>query len=79
MKAIIILKYASEEDIGKKASIRLKNEENEWVEEVVIRPMPEAIPISFIKDKIALNESWGCYGYARCLQSAIDEWENRLE
>lgn len=41
MKAIIILNYASEEDISKKTSIRLKNEENEWVEEVVIKPMPQ--------------------------------------
>lgn len=41
MKAIIILNYASEEDIGKKTSIYLKNEENEWVEEVVIKPMPQ--------------------------------------
>ncbi len=41
MKAIIILNYASEEDIGKKTSIRLKNEENKWIEEVVIKPMPE--------------------------------------
>ena len=41
MKAIIILNYASEEDIGKKTSIRLANEENKWIEEVVIKPMPE--------------------------------------
>lgn len=41
MKAIIILNYASEEDIGKKTSIRLRNEENAWIEEVVIKPMPE--------------------------------------
>lgn len=41
MKAIIILNYASEEDIGKKASIRLRNEEIAWIEEVVIKPMPE--------------------------------------
>ncbi len=41
MKAIIILNYASEEDIGKKTSIRLANEENEWIEEVVIKPIPQ--------------------------------------
>ena len=41
MKAIIILNYASEEDIGKKTSIHLLNEENEWVEEVVIKPLPD--------------------------------------
>lgn len=41
MKAIIILNCASEEDIGKKTSIRLTNEENEWVEEVVIKPLPD--------------------------------------
>ena len=41
MKAIIVINYASEEDIGKKTSIHLLNEENEWVEDVVIRPLPE--------------------------------------
>lgn len=41
MKAIIILNYASEEDIGKKTSIRLKNDEYGWIEEVVIKPIPE--------------------------------------
>ena len=41
MKAIIILNCASEEDIGKKTSIHLLNEENEWVEEVVIKPLPD--------------------------------------
>jgi len=35
----------------------------------------DAIPINFLKEKIALCESWGCYGYAKGLQSAIDEWE----
>ena len=40
-----------------------------------LKPMPTgAIPIEFLKDKIAENESWGCNGYAKGLQSAIDEW-----
>lgn len=43
--------------------------------DVQCAPTVEAIPISFLKDKIALCESWGCYGYAKGLQSAIDEWE----
>ena len=46
MKAIIILNYASEEDIGKKTSIRLINEENAWIEEVVIKPMPKMVEVS---------------------------------
>lgn len=41
MKAVIVINYASEEDIGKKTSIHLLNEENEWVEDVVIRPLPQ--------------------------------------
>ena len=41
MKAVIVINYASEEDIGKKTSIHLLNEENEWVEDVVIKPLPE--------------------------------------
>jgi hypothetical protein len=41
MKAVIVINYASEEDIGKKTSIHLLNEENEWVEDVVIQPLPE--------------------------------------
>lgn len=41
MKAVLVINYASEEDIGKKASIHLLNEENEWVEDVVIKPLPE--------------------------------------
>ena len=49
MKAIIILNYASEEDIGKKTSIRLKNEENKWIEEVEIKPMPEPIYVEVNK------------------------------
>ena len=40
MKAVIVINYASEEDIGKKTSIHLLNEENEWVEDVVIKPLP---------------------------------------
>ena len=39
--------------------------------------MADAIPISFLKDRIAFNFSWGCYGYAKGLQSAIDEWEKQ--
>ena len=67
MKAIIILNYASEEDIGKKTSIRLRNEENEWVEEVVIKPMPK-------KDDGKLTEycgDWGC-GYADGWNTCLD-------
>lgn len=41
MKAVIVINYASEEDIGKKASIHLLDEESEWVEDVVIKPLPE--------------------------------------
>ena len=41
MKAVLVINYASEEDIGKKTSIHLLNEENEWVEDVVIRPLPQ--------------------------------------
>lgn len=41
MKAVIVINYASEEDIGKKTSIHLLNEENEWVEDVVIKPLPQ--------------------------------------
>ena len=41
MKAVLVINYASEEDIGKKTSIHLLNEENEWVEDVVIKPLPE--------------------------------------
>ena len=41
MKAVIVINYASEEDIGKETSIHLLNEENEWVEDVVIRPLPQ--------------------------------------
>ena len=45
-----------------------------------IKPLPtDAIPIEFIKDRIAENESYGCYGYAKGLQSAIDEWEKEIE
>ena len=41
MKAVIVINFASEEDIGKKTSIHLLNEENEWVEDVVIKPLPQ--------------------------------------
>lgn len=41
MKAILIIDYASEEDIGEKTSIHLINKNNEWVEDVVIKPIPE--------------------------------------
>ena len=41
MKAVIVINYASEEDIGKKTSIHLLNEENEWVEDVIIKPLPQ--------------------------------------
>ena len=41
MKAVLVINYASEEDIGKKTSVHLLNEENEWVEDVVIKPLPE--------------------------------------
>ena len=34
MKALIVINYASEEDIGKKTSIHLLNEENEWVSDM---------------------------------------------
>lgn len=50
MKAIIILNYASKEDIGKKTSIRLKNEENEWIEDVVIKPMPHKLQADWYTD-----------------------------
>lgn len=40
MKAILVIDYASEEDIGEKTSIHLINKKNKWYEEVVIKPMP---------------------------------------
>ena len=89
MKAILVIDIPTDcGDISdNKATIKLQNEKlmkSFTVCNVPLKPMSEekianAIPISFLKDKIALNESWGCYGYAKGLQSAIDEWEKYNE
>lgn len=69
MKAIIILNYASEEDIGKKTSIRLKNEENEWVEKVVIKPLPNKKPVSYHDDLFGeVEKNFNNIGWNACLE-----------
>ena len=65
MKAIIVINYASEEDIGKKTSIHLLNEENEWVEDVVIKPLPQKMKH---EDEIDYD-----YGYIDGRNELIDE------
>lgn len=73
MKAVIVISYASEEDIGKKTSIHLLNEENEWVEDVVIRPLPEKMIHEIdMGDKYAE----GCVqGWNDCLDEILGETE----
>ena len=68
MKAIIILNYASEEDVGKKTTIRLRNDEYEWIEEVVIKPMPEKI-----EEGEEPNIKYGISEYAVGRNDCIDE------
>ena len=73
MKAIVVINYASEEDIGKKTSIHLLNEENEWVEDVVIKPLPEKmIPEMVMGNKFAE----GCVqGWNDCIDEIVGETE----
>lgn len=67
MKAIIILNCASEEDIGKKTSIRLKNEENEWIEEVTIKPMPKEKEVDYSK-AFDYADGYFAEGWNACLE-----------
>ena len=67
MKAVIVINFASEEDIGKKTSIHLLNEENEWVEDVVIKPLPQKTYAEF-------PDSYK-YGFADGWNACIKELE----
>ena len=67
MKAVIVINFASEEDIGKKTSIHLLNEENEWVEDVVIRPLPQKMSWGHTADYIE--------GYNACIDEITGETE----
>lgn len=73
MKAVIVINYASEEDIGKKTSIHLLNEENEWVEDIVIKPLPEKMIYEIdMGDKFAE----GCVqGWNDCIDEILGETE----
>lgn len=73
MKAVLVINYASEEDIGKKTSVHLLNEENEWVEDVVIRPLPEKMIYEIdMGDKFAE----GCVqGRNKCIDEILGEEE----
>ena len=72
MKAVLVINYASEEDIGKKTSIHLLNEENEWVEDVVIKPMPN----KRVPDGSETDQIYGCYvGWNACIDEILGETE----
>lgn len=66
MKAVIVINYASEEDIGKKTSIHLLNEENEWVEDVVIKRLPQRYDEDLMREQ---------KGWNRCLDEILGETE----
>ncbi len=79
MKAVLVINYASEEDIGKKTSIHLLNEENEWVEDVVIKPLPQkkvphfdpnASTYDEERERSIMNE---IDGYNRCIDEITGE------
>ena len=75
MKAMIVINYASEEDIGRKTSISLRNEDNEWVEEVVIIPMPIKKPIELACQKEDTGNDYGAgliVGWNDCLEALED-------
>lgn len=75
MKAVLVINYASEEDINKKTSIHLLNEENEWVEDVVIKPMPKQFTTDEILMAKDVKTAIEMRAYNDCLEEILGETE----